>query len=130
MDEIIELAKQIGAKLKDSQEYKNFLVAQDKYEKNDELQDLIGDFNLKKMALMNEADKGDDKNEAEMEKLQTEMKAAYTKATEHPVMKEYYEAKGNFETSVQNVFSVIQYSITGEVPSGCTGNCSSCGGCH
>lgn len=130
MEEIIELAKKIGLMLREIPEYSEYLTVREKYEKDDELQTIIGEFNLKKLSLNNEMDKGDDRNDALIATLQEEMRVAYTKAAEHPTMVEFFNAKEKFESALNNVYSVIQYSLTGENPGSCSGDCSSCGGCH
>ena len=54
MNQIVEKAKELGELLKQSDEFKNYNVVKAKYEADEELQTLISDFNLKKMAVMNQ----------------------------------------------------------------------------
>ena len=54
MNEIVEKAKELGELLKQSEEFKNYNDVKAKYEADSELQTLISDFNLKKMAVMNQ----------------------------------------------------------------------------
>ena len=131
MDQIIELAKQIGQLLRETEEFSSYEKAKEKYNTDSELQAIIGEFNLKKLALSNEIDKGDSKDDATIARLQEEARQAYMKAVEIPTMKEFFAEKEKFDSIVKNVVAVINYSITGEeTQSGCSGNCSSCGGCH
>ncbi len=130
MNEIVELAKKIGQMLKDSEEYKTYEDVRTRYESDSELQMQIGEFNLRKMAVMNEMEK-EDKDEAKFERLQNEMREAYKTAMGNPLMTEFNHAKESFENMVNNVYSIISFQITGETGSCDKSNCASCGGsCH
>lgn len=130
MNEIIELAKKMGQMLKDSDEFKTYEEVKSRYETDSELQMQIGEFNLRKMAVMNEMEKEDKDNE-KFERLQNEMREAYKTAMSNPLMGEFMKAKENFENMVNNVYSIINYQITGESGSCDKSNCASCGGgCH
>ena len=90
----------------------------------------IVEFNLLKMAVMNEMEK-EDKDEERYERLQNEMREAYKTAMANPLMKEFTDAKESFENSVNNVYSVITYQITGNPGTCDKSHCASCGGgCH
>jgi len=130
MNEIIELAKKMGQMLKDSDEFRTYEEVKSRYETDSELQMQIGEFNLRKMAVMNEMEKEDKDNE-KFERLQNDMREAYKTAMSNPLMGEFMKAKENFENMVNNVYSIINYQITGESGSCDKSNCASCGGgCH
>ena len=130
MNEIVELAKKIGQMLKDSEEFKKYEEVRARYETDSELQMQIGEFNLRKMAVMNEMEK-EDKDEAKFERLQNEMREAYRTAMANPLMTEFNTAKEAFENMVNNVYSIISYQITGETGKCDKSHCATCGGgCH
>jgi len=130
MNEIIELAKKMGQMLKDSEEFKKYEEVKARYETDSELQMQIGEFNLRKMAVMNEMEKEDKDNE-KFERLQNEMREAYKVAMSNPLMGEFMKTKESFESLVNNVYSIINFQITGETGSCDKSNCASCGGgCH
>lgn len=130
MNEIIELAKKIGQMLKDSEEFKKYEEVKARYETDSELQMQIGEFNLRKMAVMNEMEKEDKDNE-KFERLQNEMRQAYKTAMSNPLMGEFMKTKESFEGLVNNVYSIINYQITGDTGSCDKSKCASCGGgCH
>ncbi len=130
MNEIIELAKKMGQMLKDSEEFKKYEEVKSRYETDSELQMQIGEFNLRKMAVMNEMEKEDKDNE-KFERLQNEMREAYKVAMSNPLMGEFMKTKETFESLVNNVYSIINFQITGETGSCDKSNCASCGGgCH
>ena len=59
------------------------------------------------------------------------MTAEYGALCLNPVIKEFVEAKQDAEKLLSEVNSIIHFYVTGEEQQGgCSGNCSSCGGCH
>jgi len=132
MDEIIELAKKMGQMLKDSEQFKKYEDVRTRYEADSEMQMQIGEFNLRKMAVMNEMEKEDsERNQETLERLQEEMRTAYKVAMGNPLMSEFMKSKEAFESMVNNVYSIINFQITGETGSCDGSHCDSCGGgCH
>ena len=49
--DIIELTRQLGAAIQQTEEYKRFMTAKEKNDNDSQLQKQIGDFNLLKMQL-------------------------------------------------------------------------------
>ena len=67
--------------------------------------------------------------------FQSEMKKSMDKLMANATVREYLEAKSNFNDIVKKVNSIISYCIQGDdqelaAEGGCSGNCSACGGCH
>ena len=67
--------------------------------------------------------------------FQSEMKKSMDKLMANKTVKEYLEAKSNFNDIIKKVNSIISFCIQGEEQElasegGCSGNCGSCGGCH
>ena len=52
--DMIELARELGRKLQNDERYLAFEAARVASDEDQELQDLIGEFNLKRMAINNE----------------------------------------------------------------------------
>ena len=57
MDILMAMAKEMGAALQQDDRYVALQMAQAKADEDKDLQDLIGEFNLKRMALMTEDEK-------------------------------------------------------------------------
>ena len=68
--------------------------------------------------------------EAEVEAARSELMTKQAEIDEHESTKEYADAKKVYEKLMQDVNSVVNYYISGGDSGDCTGNCSSCGGCH
>lgn len=133
--ELISLARQMGHAIQNEKEYKDLQTAKVAADNDKELQDLIGEFNLKRIAINNEACK-EDRDEDRLRELNTEMRDLYTKIMSNENMTAYNNAKTALDTVMQRVLAIITQSAEGEDPDttdfsqSCTHDCSTCGGCH
>lgn len=133
--DIIELSREIGKKIQKEDAYINLQLAQQNSDEDKELQDLIGEFNLKRMAINNEASK-ENKDEDKMKTLNDELRACYAKIMGNGNMNAYNSAKQEMDSILQRVVAIITQSAEGADPettdytSDCGGSCSSCSGCH
>ncbi len=132
--DIIELARQLGREIQQDEAYIKMRTAEQVSEEDSELQELIEEYNEKRIAINVEASKTD-RDDDKMQALNKEMRALYAKVMSNENMKTYNKAKQQFDTKLQQVLGIIQNSALGDDPdttdpvSGCTGSCSTCGGC-
>ncbi len=129
MTEIIEKAKELGALLQASEQVQRYNAAKVAYDGNEELQKLIQEFNLQRMSMMN-LSSAEEPDEARMAELEERIKDIYTNIMQNPVSAELQDAKQAVEAVLNQVNGVISFYVTGEEPSSCTHDCSTCGGCH
>lgn len=133
--DIIELAREIGRKIQGEDMYLKLKIAKQNSDEDKELQDLIGEFNLKRMAINNEATK-DERDEKKLQELNTELREIYSRIMKNENMAAYNIAKQEMDSVLKRVTAIIMQSAEGEDPEttdyeeSCTGSCSSCGGCH
>lgn len=133
--DIIQMAREIGKAIQQEQSYLKLQVAQQNSDNDPTLQNLIGEFNLKRIAINNEAQKSD-RDDEKLQQLNTEMREVYSKIMQNENMLAYNEAKEELDSVLQRVLAIISQSANGEDPEttdyspSCTGSCSSCGGCH
>lgn len=130
LETVSEMADELGEAIETTKAFIEYQGAKEAYDSDEALQKLIGEFNLKKMAVMNEMQKEDAKDEAKLAEYQQEMRDAYANILKNDVYTDYNEKKTVLETMVNQVYSIINAHVTGEEPGGCTGSCSTCGGCH
>ena len=102
-----------------------------------ELQDLIGKFNLARFNLNIEMNKQEDSDENELRRLDEEISSLYEQIMANDSMMAYNEALNDVNRLKQYVDAVLTATINGGDPmvvqlpeEGCTGSCSSCSGCH
>lgn len=134
MADIIALARQLGHAIQAEDVYKNIQSAKSAADADETLQNLITEFNIKRVAINAEACKSD-RDEETLKKLNEEMRTAYSDIMSNEHMKAYNEAKQAFDKVLQRVLAIVQQSADGEDPDtadyseNCTHDCSTCGGC-
>ena len=105
-------------------------------DKDEELQDLIGQFNLARMDLNNEISKAE-RDDARVAELNEKVNTLYGQIMNDEGMIAYNEAKRECEALVNYIDAIINTAMNGGDPmtvqepsASCTGSCSTCGGCH
>lgn len=134
--DIIEITRELGRALQSEPAYVNMRLASQQSDEDEALQQLIGEFNLKRMAINNEAQK-EDRSEDTLQRLNTELREVYAQIMQNEHMIAYNNAKGEFDALLQRITGIIGLCADGENPdtcdydaASCGGDCSSCGGCH
>ncbi len=133
--DIITKARELGKLIQQEETYIALHSAQTKADADMELQQLIGEFNLKRMAINNEASKKD-RDQDKLALLNSEMRAVYSKIMSNENMIAYNDAKDAFDAIANRVLAIVQQSCEGADPetadysqSSCSGSCETCGGC-
>ncbi|MBQ9977801.1 MAG: YlbF family regulator [Clostridia bacterium] len=132
--DIIELTRKLGAAIQQEQSYKNFMAIREKNDNNEELQKQIGEFNLLKMQLDEELQK-EEKNEDKIREANERVLKVYNTIMESEAMQEYNKAFAEYKALTERIMNILAMCQSGEdpetcEPSNCSGNCSSCSGCH
>lgn len=134
--DVIKLARQLGKAIQDDEKYLNFKIATQNNDEDKLLQDLIKEFNLKKISIDNEVSK-EEQDEEKIKKLNDEMKNCYEEIMENENMKNYKLSKIEFDNLMKLISTIILQSANGQDPekidlveSSCGGSCTSCKGCH
>ena len=134
MADVIAIARQLGHAIQEQEEYKNLMAAKPAADSDNDLQALITEFNIKRVAINAEACKTDRDDET-LKKLNEEMRSAYSDIMNNEHMKAYNDSKQAFDKVLQRVLAIVQQSADGEDPDttdfseDCTHDCSTCGGC-
>ena len=74
--DIIKMAREIGKAIQQEDAYVKLQIAQQNSDNDKELQNLIGEFNLKRIAINNEAQKSD-RDDDKLQQLNAEMRKVY-----------------------------------------------------
>lgn len=134
--DIIELSRQLGREIQKDERYLGMQLAIQKTDENKELQDLIGQYNLKRIALDSEVSKPE-RDEDKTRAGQQEMNALYRQIMETEDMQAYSKAKNELDHLLRRVNAIVMECANGGDPdtadyeeSSCGGDCCSCGGCH
>lgn len=122
---IKEKAEELGEMIKASKEYTAFKAAEDVQNNDETAQELLKEFNLKRMNLARDMHNGVITQDEAVKKSQEDFDAL----AQNSVIAAYIEAKNAFDAVVEEVNATLNYYITGQQP-GCSCDCGSCGGCH
>lgn len=130
MNEIIEKARELGQMLAESDEFKALKGAEELQLSDPEAQELMMEYANTRESLGKRATSGDATKE-DFESIQKEAEQAFNKLLENQNIKRYLDANQTFKNLIDQVNAIIAFYVKGEQQSGsCSGNCSTCGGCH
>lgn len=135
MDTLLAMAIDLAVQLQADPRCEAVLAAMKAADEDVMLQNLISEFNLKRMAINNEEGK-DAPDTEKIRQLNQELRSAYAAVMANEKMMAYNEAKGDLDVLVNKIHFAINLAIQGQDPnlaaqeSSCSGDCGSCGGCH
>ena len=134
--DIIDMARELGKLIQQDERYLKVQIARQQSDEDEELQNLIGELNLKRLASETETGK-EDCNTEKLQEINSDIRRLYGEIMKNEHLASYNSAKTEFDNMVKRVLSIITKSADGEDPmtadysnATCSGNCSSCGGCH
>ncbi len=130
MAEIFEKARELGEAIIESKEYKELKEAELRQEQDEEALTLLKEYSDVRSRLAAEIQKGD-VDDSRIAEIREELEEAYEKMTTNDSITAYINAQRTFQAIIEQMNNILSFHITGKMPGGCSGNCSSCGGdCH
>lgn len=126
---IFEIAELLGKTLKEDERLIKLEEAKKEYESNSELKKMMLEYDVQQKALEHEALKPE-KDAQLIDIIQDRINTLYKSIVEHPAFVALNDAQVAVNELMNSVNNTIMFNITGELPSDCTHNCSTCGGCH
>ena len=129
MKEILEKATELGIMIAESGEFEKLKIAEERQLADPEAQKLMMEYVNARDALSKKASSPDTTKE-EFESIRKDMQAEFEKICKNENIKAYLDANEAFSNMINQVNSIIGYFVKGGDEGGCSGNCSSCGGCH
>ena len=126
---IFELAAELGRTLKNDKRLVALEEARKAYENDERLSRLLTEYEVQQKAMQNEAMKGE-REEVLIKMIQERIDALYDEIVASEPYKNLEAAQKEVNDLMEMVNSTITFQITGEEPSSCTHDCSTCGGCH
>lgn len=138
--DIIENTRELGNNIQNNELYIKMQMLERACEEDETIQNLIGELNLKRMAVHNEAQK-DDRDEDKIVALTEEHQAILEKLLANEKMKQYNAVKEEFEKMMKRVNGILSKCADGEDPYECdydesacsscsSGGCAGCSGCR
>lgn len=130
---IMELAAQLGKKIKEDVKVQQYYAASEAYENDTQLQVLIQEYNTQRMAMEEELKKADPDNEF-VEVIENRIEEIYNNVVENPVYLAFADAQDELNQLMHMVNDEITFQVTGERHcshnDSCGDGCDSCSGCH
>ncbi len=134
--DILNAAKDLAREIQKSESYINLKIASQNNDNDEKLQDLIGKFNLKKIAISTQMSE-DNENSDKISRLNEELKACYEELMNDKNMLNYMKCKKEFDELIRKINLLVAAGANGEdvdsvnlENNGCAGSCGSCGGCQ
>ncbi len=126
---VFELAVLLGKALKNDPRLVRMDNARKAYEEDASISTLMMEYEVQQKAMQNVA--GGESFEPEMlEQIQNRINELYDQIMSHPTYVELNASQEAVNELMNAVNNTITFAITGEMPSNCTHDCSTCGGCH
>ena len=125
MTEIIEKTRELGELIRNSDEMKKLKEAEANQAQDENAKTLMMEFNMNRMNLGRDLQSG---KLTEEEAIKKNNEAFENMVAKSDAIREYVEAKKELDRIVTEVNEILNFYITGQ--SGCSHDCSSCGGCH
>ena len=127
---IFELAAELGKTLKNDKRLIALEEARKAYESDERVMKLMTEDEVQQKAINYEAMK-EERSEELLKMIQDRIDAIYEQIVSTETYKALEKAQNDVNDLMEMVNSTITFNITGEMPSSCTHDCSTCGGgCH
>ena len=126
MTDIFEKTRELGELIQASELMIKAKDLEAQQAADEEASTLLREFNLNRMNLARDMHNGKISKE---DAIEQNNRAFNEMCEKSEIIRNYIEAKKEFDQMVQQVNQILNYYITGEDPN-CTHDCSTCGGCH
>ena len=128
---VFEIAEALGKELKKDARLLRLDAAKKAFDADEALGAMMAEYRVQNMAIENAAgvptDEGVDVTL--VGQIQARIDALYQQIPTQALYVELEEAQNEVNELMNAVNNTIMYNITGELPSSCTHDCSTCGGC-
>lgn len=126
---IKETIAKVAEQIKEDVRYSEMKSASEAYNSNQELNSLLDEYGTLQSKLTAEYEK-DEFSENAIKVINNRMNEIYGAVCAHPVYVKFKEASQDYSEFIEAVYSELEFALSGRRdPSGCTHDCSTCGGC-
>ena len=133
---ILSAVRNLGKEIQSDERFVKFAKAKLALDNDSEVQGKIGEFNIIRMNLEKEMG-AETQDEAKVKELNEQLRNLYAEVMQSKSMVDFNVAKADLDTMLNDINSVIGQCVDGADPEtvepevqGCSGSCSTCGGCH
>ena len=131
MDVVFQKTRELGQALMESEAYLNMKAAEDRAMANEEAARTMGEY-LEKRQQLQALMQSENPDPGALKRISDEMDAAQERLQMIDDIAALTEARNEFNALIGQINQVLQFIVTGEMeqPSGCSGSCATCSGCH
>ena len=131
MDAVFQKTRELGQALLECEAYSRMKQAEEKAMANQEAARTMGLY-LEKRTELQELMQSDNPDPGALKRISDEMDAAQERLQLIDDIVALTEARNEFNGLIGQINQVLQFIVTGnmEQPSGCSGSCETCQGCH
>lgn len=131
MDAVFQKTRELGKALMECETYLEMKKAEEKAMQNEEAARTMGLF-LEKRQELQTLMQSENPDPGALKRVSEEMDSAQERLQMIDDIVALNEARNQFNSLIGQINQVLQFIVTGEMdaPSGCTGSCESCSGCH
>ena len=131
MDAVFEKTRELGQALLECEAYQCMKEAEDRAMQNADAAAAMSAY-LEKRTELQALMQGDNPDPGALKRVSDEMDEAQERLQMMDDIVALTEARDAFNSLIGQINQVLQFIVTGkmEEPSGCTGSCATCGGCH
>lgn len=126
---VFELAATLGRALKADDRLQQFDAAKKAYEADPQLKAYLTEYEVQQKAMQSEMSKPEQDTHL-LAMIRERIDVLYRLINENPAFAELNRTQQAVNDLMNRVNQTIMFEITGEAPSDCTHDCSTCGGCH
>lgn len=131
MTKIIELAHALGEEIAKSDEIKNLEAAKAEFQTDAELQAKMSEYETERILLGQEFSKNpSEADQRAIADLKARIEELSGEISKNETYIKFAKAQADMNALMADVNAEIKFCITGERPSDCTHDCSTCKGCH
>ena len=131
MTKIIELAHLLGEEISKSEEIKNLEQTKALFQADEALQAKMSEYEAERLLLGQEFSKPTDEvDEKAIADLRARIEELSREISADEKYQNFAKAQQAMNALMAEVNAEIKFCITGERPSDCTHDCSTCKGCH
>ncbi|MBQ7637630.1 MAG: YlbF family regulator [Clostridia bacterium] len=136
--DVIKITRELGKAIQADERYLEYMAAKRANDDDEELQELIGRLNIIQLSYQNENEK-EAPDKAKLDQWNDDFSKLYSDIMLHPKMREFEDKKQVVDDLMSYIVNILSLCVNGADPetaepvqsdgSGCTGSCSTCGGC-
>ena len=131
MDVIFQKTRELGQALLESEAYLKMKAAEDRAMQNEEAARTMSEY-LEKRQQLQAMVQSESPDPGALKRISDEMDAAQERLQMIDDIAALTDARNEFNALIGQINQVLQFIVTGEMeqPSGCSGSCATCSGCH